>query len=322
LVRRADNAANGFPSSRNSFHRQDRDRYITDSIVTADSGAHFGLDTKFRVSVYSFSVFRRGTTGAEPAFHSNIHTFSRVLRGQDLTRRAKGGTAMAENSGQISMLADLIDLSLAGKKVDLKAKPLHDTVSVKQEDKVVDKVIISMEYSGAVEGRPFSFTKEYSHAEDDAQYALEALLIANNRLTIDFDRLKEARIDLERIYFTFQNTFLGPRGTPSARVPAVRLATFIQLARAGVRVSCSAEPRRPDIVLKKQGAEEKGFAYMVSFAFTTAEGRTAVEKLYGRALYSDPEKDQARTKVMANRRLERDCERLRNAGIQVGPLAF
>ena len=110
---------------------------------------------------------------------------------------------------QLKMLANLIDEAAAGKKIALNTKPIREVVKLKQEGQYVDTVILSMEYSGTVNGDPFAFKKEYSFAYDEAEYALESLLIANNRLQMDYERLKEAGILVKGEFFTFQNAFFG-----------------------------------------------------------------------------------------------------------------
>ncbi len=222
--------------------------------------------------------------------------------------------------GEIAMLAELIDHAALGKKVDLKAKPVRDVIKLEQEGKIVDSVILSMEYSGTVDGEPFLFKKEYSHAHDETEYALGCLLIANNRLQIDYDRLKNGGIDAKPEFFTYQNTFLGLSGVASVKRPALRLQDFIHLAHAGIPVSVNVNI---DIVTKEEGGEKKGFVYMATFVFTTEEGKTAIEKLYDQSLYDDTEERKARTREIATKRLERDCERLRSAGIKnVDTLTF
>jgi len=72
--------------------------------------------------------------------------------------------------GEIAMIEELIDLAALGKKVDLKAKPVRDVIKLEREGETVDSVILSMEYSGTVDGEPFSFKKEYSHAYDERQF--------------------------------------------------------------------------------------------------------------------------------------------------------
>jgi hypothetical protein len=218
--------------------------------------------------------------------------------------------------GEIAMIEELIDLAALGKKVDLKAKPCRDVIKLGQEGETIENVILSMEYSGTVDGEPFSFKKEYSHAYDESEYALDCLLIANNRLQVDYDRLKNGGIDVKHEFFTFQNTFLALSGVASAKRPALRLQNFIHLAHAGIPVSVNVNPKRLDIVTKEKDGEKKGFVYMATFVFTTEEGKTSIEKLYDQGLFDDTEERKARIREIATKRLERDCERLRSAGIK------
>jgi len=223
---------------------------------------------------------------------------------------------------EIAMLAELIDYALAGKKVVLNAKPMREIVKFEREGKEIDTVIVSMEYSGTVDSEPFKFKKEYSHAYDETEYALDCLLIANNRLQIDHDRLKEGGIEVKGEVFTFQNTFLGLPGIASQKRPALRLQAFINLARTGIPVSVDVDLKRPDVLIKEEEGEKKGFAYVADFVFTTEEGKTTIEKLYDQALYSDTEEQRAGVKEVANKRLERDFERLIRVGIEVEAAAF
>ena len=223
---------------------------------------------------------------------------------------------------EITMLAELIDCALAGKKVVLNAKPMREIVKVDREGKEIETVIVSMEYSGTVDSEPFKFKKEYSHATDETEYALDCLLIANNRLQIDHDRLKDGGVEVNREFFTYQNTFLGLPGIASQKRPALRLQTFINLARTGIPVSVDVGLKRLDVLIKEEEREKKGFAYVTDFVFTTEEGKTTVEKFYGQALYSDTENKQSGVKEVANKRLERDLERLRRVGIEAEEAAF
>lgn len=218
----------------------------------------------------------------------------------------------------INMLEDLIKEANSGKKVDLKLNPSREIVRLVREGQEVDTVILSMEYSGEVDGKAFELKKDYSFAEDMTQYALESLLISNNRLQMDYDRLKEAGIDFKGEFFNFQNAFVGLPGDASLRAPALRLQSFIHLSRAGGQVSVEVKPKCSDIHFKRGEKAERGFVCMGSFVFTTEKEKTLIEKLYGIGSYEDTNEFQKEVKEMANKRLERDCARLRNVGIQVG----
>ena len=78
----------------------------------------------------------------------------------------------------------------------------------------------------------------------------------------------------------------------------------------------------PDLILKQDGLEKKGFACVAEFTFTTNEGRTTIEKLYGFGSYDDAKGYQTEVKSVATKRLERDCERLRRAGMKVNKVRF
>jgi hypothetical protein len=223
---------------------------------------------------------------------------------------------------QFKMLANLIDESAKGKKIALNTKPIREVSRLKQEGQYIDAVILSMEYSGTVNGDHFAFKKEYSFAYDEAEYALECLLIANNRLQMDYQRLKEAGIVVKGEFFTFQNSFLGLPGDSSLKKPALRLQDFIQLMHAGGSVSVDVTLKCPDMVVKQVDGEKKGFGRIATFEFTTVEGKTTIEKLYNIGCYDDTAEAQAETREVANKRLARDCERLRSAGMKVDKLAF
>jgi hypothetical protein len=220
------------------------------------------------------------------------------------------------------MLAELIDYALAGNNVVLNANPMREIVKFEHEGKEIESIIISMEYSGTVDAEPFKFKKEYSHAYDETDYALDCILIANNRLQVDYDRLKQGGIEVKGEFFTFQNTFFGLPGIASERRPALRVEAFINLARSGIPVSVDVVLKRPDVLVKEEEGEKKGFAYVADFVFTTDEGKTTIEKLYDQALYDDTEEQRARVKEVANKRLERDFGRLRRVGVEVKAADF
>ena len=229
---------------------------------------------------------------------------------------------MANTTSKIKMLEALMEEAASGKKVDLVGKPARKVVRFEREGRQVDTVILSMEYSGAVDGKPFAFKKDYSFADDEAQYALDCLLIANNRLQMDYDRLKDAGIAIEHDLFTFQNSFIGLKGDTSVKSPALRLQNFIHFAQTGIPISVDVTLKRPSIIVKQEDGERKGFGLVAAFVFSTGWEKTTIEKIYATGSYDDPKKYQEELKKVANKRLERDCERLRRAGIKVDKLAF
>ncbi|MFH1629784.1 MAG: hypothetical protein ABIE47_13835, partial [Pseudomonadota bacterium] len=228
---------------------------------------------------------------------------------------------MANTTSKINMLEALIEEAASGKKVDLVGKPARKVVRFEREGRQVDTVILSMEYSGAVDGKPFAFKKDYSFADDEAQYALDCLLIANNRLQMDYDRLKDAGIAIEHDLFTFQNSFIGLNGDASVKSPAMRLQNFIHFAQTGIPISVDVQLKRPSIIVKQEDGERKGFGLVAAFTFSTGWEKTTIEKLYGTGSYDDPKKYLEELKKVANKRLERDCERLRRAGIKMDQIA-
>ena len=225
-------------------------------------------------------------------------------------------------SEEVRMLEVLIESATAGKHVDLNVNPVREVIRIDREDQKIDMVVLSMEYSGTIDGEPFKFKKGYSFAEDEAKYAFQCLLIANNRLQIDYDRLKEAGINTKDDFFTFQNSFLGLPGDASLKSPALRLQSFIHLARTGAPVSVDVSIKSPTIILKQEDAEKEGFGCIATFVFNTEDDETTIEKLYSLGSYDDTKEYQAEVKNVANRRLERDCERLRRAGMDVDRLSF
>jgi len=230
---------------------------------------------------------------------------------------------MASTPAQkVNMLAVLIDEATSGKKVVLNTKFVREVIKIEREGQPADTIILSVEYSGTIDGDPFEFKKNYSFTEDEVDYALECLLIANNRLQMDYDRLKESGINVKEDFFTLANSFIGLSGDASLKKPAVRLQDFIHLSLAGVTVKVDVTLKYPDLALKQEGLEKKGFACMASFSFTTKEGRTTVEKLYGVGSYDDTKGYQEEIKAVASKRLERDSDRLRRAGMKVDRLTF
>lgn len=223
---------------------------------------------------------------------------------------------------EVKMLDELIKEVAAGKKVSLHAKTSREVVRLEREGMQVDTVILSMEFNGIVEGDRFAFKKNYSFAGDDSKYALGCLLIANNRLQMDYDRLREAGIPVNQEFFTFENSYIGLTGDASAKSPALRLQNFIHLARTGIPISVDVDLKRPAIVVKQEDAEKKGFGLVATFVFGTGEDKTTIEKIYATGSYDDAKKYQEEIKEVANKRLTRDCERLRRAGIKVDEPAF
>lgn len=62
---------------------------------------------------------------------------------------------------------------------------------------------------------------------------------------------------------------------------------------------------------------------MATFIFTKEADKTTIEKLYDIGSYDDAKKEDPVDIVeVANKRLERDCERLRSAGMTVAKLSF
>lgn len=230
---------------------------------------------------------------------------------------------MADTKSEgVKMLAALIDDAASGKNVELSAKTTREVVRLRRENQDVDTLFLSIEYSGTVDGKPFTFKKNYSFAEDEAQYALECLLVANNRLQMDYKRLQDAGIALKEAFFTFQNSFLGLPGDLSTRKPALRLQDFIHLSRAGASVSVDVVPKIQEIVLTHENVEKKGFACITAFAFAIGGEKTTIEKLYTLGSFEDKKEYQAEIREVANKRLERDCERLRREGITVAKNSF
>lgn len=222
----------------------------------------------------------------------------------------------------VLMLADLIREASAGKKIVLKTRFINEVIPVKREKLWIETNVLSVEYSGKIEGKPFKIKKNYLFSEDAVRNSLECLLIANNRLQMDYARLKKAGLAVPEEFFTFENTKIKPRPNGSTSRPAYRLQDFILLSRAGVPVSVTLTLKFPELVLNQEGREKKGIAYVAEYAFQTAEGKTKVEKLYGLASDEEPKVHQSEVKAVANKRLERDCERLRRAGIRVKKFLF
>lgn len=222
-----------------------------------------------------------------------------------------------QQSKEIIMLAELIDCAAAGKNVKLNTKPVRNDIQLERDGEKVEIIILSMEYTGTVDDKPFAFKKEYSHFYDLTEYCLDCLIVANNRLQIDYDRLEDGGVEVKKEFFTFQNIFLGLPGLASARRPALRLETLINLARAGIPVSVKVTLKRPDILVKEEDMEKRGFVHVAEFVFATEEGTTTIEKLYGQGSYDDTEERKARIIEVTSKRLARDFERLRRVGIKV-----
>ena len=229
---------------------------------------------------------------------------------------------VSRQAQSINMLAELIDDALKGKKVSLQTKFISEVITIQRNGRSVDTNVLSVEYSGRVDGKPFKIKKNYLFAEDNIRHPLECTLIANNRLQLDYSRLKKAGIKVKENYFTMENCFPKLAGEAQAKRPALRLQDFIQLCRAGVPVVVKLTLKYPDLILKQEGLEKKGFACVAEFTFTTNDGQTTVEKLYGFGAYDDTKGYQTEVKTVATKRLERDCERLKRAGMKVNKLRF
>jgi hypothetical protein len=235
----------------------------------------------------------------------------------------KGRRMTNIKSDNVTMLEILIVEATQGKKISLEAKPVREVVQLERDGQYVNTVILSIEYSGTIEDKPFTFRKDYSFADDAPEDALECLLIANNRLQVDYERLKEVGIEIDAEFFNFQNCSIGLPGDVSLARQAYRLEDFIQLARAGIPVSVDVSLKRPVIVVDQGGVKKKGFGYIATFDFTVRTSKTSVEKLYGLGSYDDAKGDETPDIVeVANRRLDRDSERLRSAGMRVDKLSF
>jgi hypothetical protein len=223
---------------------------------------------------------------------------------------------------EIKMLAVLIESAVEGKKIELKASPKREIIRIRQDGQDVDSVVLSMEFSGKVDGKPFVFIKNYSFVDDEVQFALDCLLAANNRLQMDYERLEESGIKVKEVYFTFQNSFVGlPSGITNRR-PVLRLQDFIHLARVGTKVSVEVEANSQDIYLRHDKDQRKGFACIGKFIFTTEKEKTTIEKIYAIGSFDDPKEYQEEIKNVANKRLERDRDRLERSGIKVNEAAF
>ncbi|MEW6187088.1 MAG: hypothetical protein AB1585_15250 [Thermodesulfobacteriota bacterium] len=222
----------------------------------------------------------------------------------------------------VQMLADLIRDAQAGKKISLKTKFISDVITVKRNGKSVETNELSVEYSGKDDGNPFKIKKNYLFSEDAVRHPMECLLIANNRLQLDYTRLKRAGIDLKEEFFTFKNAHInGPAEGSTKKVP-YRLQDFILLSRAGVPVTVRVILKYPDLVLKQEGLEKKGFACVADYKFQTPEGGKTVEKLYGFGSFDEVKSYQTEVKVVATKRLERDFDRLRRAGMKIEKMRF
>jgi hypothetical protein len=228
-----------------------------------------------------------------------------------------------EKAYEIKMLEELMIKAGSGKRIDLHAKPVREIVQLERDGKYSETVILSIEYSGRVDDKAFKFKKSYSFADDAPQDALECLLIANSRLQVDLERLRKSGIQADAEFFNFRNCLMDLPDVVSMESPDMRLQGFINLARAGVPVSVDVTLERPPMVLTQEGVKKKGFGCIATFTFIKGSEKTTIEKLYDIGSYDDAQKEDPVDIVeVANRRLERDCERLRDAGMTVDKLSF
>lgn len=223
---------------------------------------------------------------------------------------------------EITMLQDLINLAKAGKRVGLKATPVRDKVRFEQKGGHRETIILSMEYSGTADGNPFSFKKSYAFAEEDPRQALLWVLIANSRVKMDHERLREVGIQVRAESFTFNDAFMDFPGGLRSENPPLRLQNFVDLAGKGGSLSVEIVLKTPSMTLQQDNMEKEGFGCVASFVFTTRDGLSTVEKLYALASYNDTKEFQSAVKRIATTRLERDCERLRQAGMKCENKAF
>ena len=133
-------------------------------------------------------------------------------------------------SEEVQMLEELIVSATLGKKIYLNAKVVREVVKAERDSEYMETDILYMEYSGTVNDKPFKFKKSYLFADDASQNALESLLIANNRLHTDYERLKEAGIEIDGEFFNFQNCSMSLPDQVSVKSSAMRLEYFIQLS--------------------------------------------------------------------------------------------
>jgi hypothetical protein len=224
---------------------------------------------------------------------------------------------------RIKMLEELIVSAAAGHEVHLNARTVCEITSLERDGRDYATDVLSVEYSGRVDDQPFYFKKNYSFTDDVPQDAFESLLVANSRLKVDFERLREAGIEVAAVFFTFQNCLMDLPAEVSLERPEMRLQGFINLARAGVPVSVDIALERPAMVSDHEGVRKKGFGCIATFTMTKGADKTTIKKLYGMGPYDDAKKeDQEDVVEVANKRLERDCERLRSAGMKVDKLSF
>jgi hypothetical protein len=93
-------------------------------------------------------------------------------------------------------LEELFVHATFGKKVDLRVAPVPEIVRVERDGRYIKTIILSVEYSGSIDDKPFTFNKYYSMTDDVPDNALRRILMANKRLKNDFEKLKEAGIEM------------------------------------------------------------------------------------------------------------------------------
>lgn len=224
-------------------------------------------------------------------------------------------------SEKVLMLADLIREAAAGKKVTVTPRFINETIQVRRDGSLIDTNVLSVEYTGKVGHKPFKIKKSYLFSEDVVRHPLECLLIANNRLQMDYARLKKAKIAVPEKFFTLENVQIHP-SPKNQSWTSYRLQDFIILSRSGIPVTVSVNLKFPELILKQGDQEKRGFACAAEFVFQTVQGKNKVEKVYGIGSFEDPEVYQNEVKNVASKRLERDCDRLRRAGMEVGTYRF
>ncbi len=225
---------------------------------------------------------------------------------------------------EIIMLEELILYASYGKSIEIEANPHIEAAEIDFDDRRFDVSILLTEFSGLVDGNPFRFVKSYSFTDETQQEALDSIITANSRLQGDYDRLEKVGISIEKQFFSFVDNFMNiTMLTFVMDIPKLRLQRFVDLSYAGISVPVHVELKRPGLLIKKEDEVKKGYGCLASFSSGAGNKTMTIDKLYGIGCYDDTKRKVPVDIIeAADKRLERDCERLRNAGLKIVAPSF
>ena len=218
-------------------------------------------------------------------------------------------------------LDDLIKLKKAGKQIFLDHMLKKKTVSVGDHHLGLPsaKTLFFVKFKGKVEGTAFYFEKEYLYGDKKSQkHTLrDCILVANQRLGRDYNRLQAVGISFKENFFTLKDVLTDFSPEHIVQTPIPTLEDFIRLSNTGVDIVVEANLHRRLKIESVKKEDLWGFCYIGVFWIAYASEEAKVEKIYSQGLDDGPNEEKRRKLLLANRRLMSDLERLKEAGITV-----